>query len=278
MLRKFVLPLLAVIAAAAGPTARAQDLLILGTTTTVENSGFLSFMIERFTEETDIRVRPVIAGTGQILDAARRGDVDATFTHDPAGELELVRQRVLVRYQHIMRNHFVIAGPERDPANVAEAENAIDAFRRISERRALFISRGDDSGTHRTEIRVWRELDAEELPSSRHNPWYRETGSGMGATLNVAAALNAYLLVDEATWAQFGNRRNLVVLARDNDRLLNIYSVAMVNPMINPNMRRGPARQFVQWLVGPSGRRTIQAFAIDGEPAFRTMAEEASAE
>jgi tungstate transport system substrate-binding protein len=278
MLRKFVLALLAASFTVVAPTARAQDLLILGTTTTVENSGFLAFMMERFSEDTGIRVRPVIAGTGQILDAARRGDVDATFTHDPAGEMEMVRQRVLVRYQHIMRNHFLIAGPERDPANIAEAETAVDAFRRISDRRALFISRGDDSGTNRAEMRVWRELDEEELPSSRRNAWYRETGSGMGATLNVAAALNAYILVDEATWANFRNRRNLVMLARDNDRLLNIYSVAMVNPRINPNMRRGPARRFVQWMIGSAGRRTVQDYAIGGEPAFRTMSEEALAE
>jgi len=160
----------------------------------------------------------------------------------------------------------VIVGPESDPANIAGLADPVTAMQRIAAAAAPFVSRGDDSGTHKAEMALWREtgLDVEAASGT----WYRESGTGMGATLNIAASMNAYALTDRATWAAFGNKGNLVIRIEGDERLLNPYGVILVNPAIHPNVKAELGQKFIDWLIGPRGQEAIASFKVKGEQLF----------
>ena len=258
--------LLASVAASSAASGKAERHLLLGATTTTDHTGFLSHILDRFTDVTGIDVRPIVRGTGQVVRLAENGDVDVLLVHHPPSEERLVAEGFGVARHAVMYNDFVIVGPESDPAHVADATNAHTAFRMIARSRSDFLSRADDSGTHKKEREIWRTAGVDPEPWSGR--WYRETGSGMGATLNMAAALGAYTLVDRGSWLAFRNKRELVLLHEGNDTLLNVYAVVRVNPQLHPHVKSEEGQTFVDWLLSEQGRMAISSFRVNGQQLF----------
>ncbi len=257
---------------AAAITASAPSLaetIRVASTTSTEASGLFDHLLPRFTAATGIRVRVIAVGTGQAIRLARRGDADVLLVHHRPSEEAFVREGYGLRRHPLMHNDFVIVGPASDPAGIRGSNDAIAAFRKIRGAKAMFLSRGDDSGTHRRERSLWRETGT--APSERSG-WYREIGAGMGRTLNTAAAMPAYTLVDHGTWLSFGNRGPLRLLVEGDRRLRNPYGVIAVDPKRHPHVRAKAALRFVAWLVSAAGQRAIGSFRIGGRMLFHPAA------
>jgi len=258
------------IVAWAGPCSAADPgsgrFITVASTTSTENSGLFGHILPLFTAKTGIEVRVVALGTGQALDVGRRGDADVVFVHDADAEKKFVDEGHGVDRREVMYNDFVLVGPSADPARVGDTRDAAAALSSILAAKAPFVSRGDRSGTHAAELRLWDAAGVD--ISTRKGPWYRETGSGMGATLNTAAAMEAYALSDRGTWLSFANRRDLRVLVQGDPRLFNQYGVILVNPARHPHVRQADARAFMDWLVSGAGQAAIAGFRINGEQAF----------
>ncbi|NKC32039.1 substrate-binding domain-containing protein [Falsiroseomonas selenitidurans] len=247
--------------------ALAQDRSItVASTTSTEQSGLFGHILPLFTRETGIAVRVVALGTGQALDVGRRGDADVVFVHDRMAELRFVQEGHGVRRQHVMFNDFVIVGPAADPAGIAGLRDTAAALTRLAQARAPFISRGDRSGTHAAELRLWRQAGVD--PASGRGAWYREVGQGMGPALNTAAAQGGYILTDRATWLSFRNRQDLRILVEGDARLFNQYGVMLVNPERHAHVKRADGQRFIDWLVSPAGQAAIAGYKINGEPLF----------
>ena len=245
--------------------SRAQERFItLASTTSTEQSGLFRHLIPIFRQDTGIDVRVVAVGTGQALAIGARGDADALLVHDRAGEDKFVADGHGIDRRDVMHNDFVIAGPASDPAGIKGVKDASEAFRRIAAAKAPFASRGDDSGTHRMELRLWKAAAVD----PRSDPNYRELGSGMGPTLNTAAGLDAYVLSDRATWASFQNRQNLVLLVAGDPALFNPYGSILVNPAKGPHIKAAEARIWHEWLTSGRGRAAIAGFKVQGEQLF----------
>ena len=253
----------------AAPAAGAPHPLRDASTTSVRDSGLLDDLLPRFREETGIEVHLIAVGTGKALKLGERGDVDAVLVHDRDSELRFVEAGFGIERQEFMYNFYVLLGPAADPAGVREAAGAGEALRRIAESGAPFTSRGDDSGTHKAELRLWQAAGVD--PRGASGTWYRETGSGMGATLNVAAELGAYALSDSGTWLSFGNRGSLETLVSDGDAFRNVYGVMLVNPERHPGVRVEEARKLIAWLTSSSGQAAIGAFRLHGKQAFHPL-------
>lgn len=239
--------------------------ITVASTTSTEQSGLFAHLLPAFEKASGIRVRVVALGTGQALDLARRGDADVVFVHDPAAEEKFVADGYGVQRRQVMYNDFILVGPKDDPAGV-RGQDILTALQRIATARAPFVSRGDHSGTHAAELRYWTQagIDLER----QKGPWYRATGSSMGAALNIAAALNAYLLCDRGTWLNFKNRGQLALLVAGDRRLFNQYSVMLANPAKHPHVKQREGLAFIDWLVSSEGQQTIAAYRIGGEPVF----------
>lgn len=258
---------LAALMAATPEGVHAQSTFItVASTTSTEQSGLFREILPAFRAATGIEVRVVALGTGQALDMGRRGDADVVLVHDPAAEERFVAEGFGVRRHEVMHNDFVIVGPRADPAKAA-GRDVVAALRAIAEARAPFASRGDHSGTHAAELRYWKLAGIDPAAAGRGR-WYRETGSGMGPTLNVGSAQNAYVLTDRGTWLSFRNRGELAVLVEGDPRLFNPYGVMLVNPQRHPHVKREAGQRFVDWLLSPEGQRAIAAYRIGGEPLF----------
>jgi tungstate transport system substrate-binding protein len=260
------------VAGAAPAAAERLPVLRLGVTTTVENSGLLAHLLPRFTTATGIRVRAIVRGTGEVLRVARAGDVDVFIAHDPMAERAFLQAGHGIARRDLMANHFLIVGPKVDPAAIAGTLSAPGALRRIAKHKARFVSRGDDSGTHRAERAQWRAAGID--PHKPAGRWYMEAGAGMGATLNVASARGAYAFTDSGTWLAFQNKGALVVLVTANRALINRYGVTLVAPARIGRRRAKAARAFFDWISGPNGQRAVGAYRIGGKrpftPALRT--------
>jgi tungstate transport system substrate-binding protein len=243
-----------------------ERFITVASTTSTQDSGLYDHLLPMFTKETGIEVRVVALGTGQAIKVAQQGDADVLLVHDKATEERFVAEGYGVARFDLMYNDFVIIGPSGDPAKIAGQTDAIEALRRVAAAKAPFASRGDDSGTHRTELRLWREAGIDVKAAS--GTWYRELGSGMGPTLNTAAGMDAYVVADRGTWIKFKNRRNLVLLVEGDRRLFNQYGVILVNPERHPHVKRVDGQAFIDWLISPKGQTAIAKFTIDGEPAF----------
>ena len=255
-------PLLASPAPAGEPAAPRS--MLLASTTSTEQSGLFGHLLPLFRRESGIEVRVVAVGTGQALAIGARGDADALLVHDRAGEERFVAEGHGLDRREVMHNDFVIVGPGGDPAGIRGLRDAREALARIRATRAPFASRGDDSGTHRTEMRLWRAVGV----AAPAGDWYRETGQGMGPTLNVAAALGAYALTDRGTWASFANRQGLALLSEGDPALFNPYGSILVNPAKGPHVRAAEARAWHEWLTSPSGRAAIAAYRVGGDQLF----------
>jgi tungstate transport system substrate-binding protein len=244
--------------------AHAQDRVItLASTTSTEESGLFGHIIPLFRAAAGINVRVVAVGTGQALAIGMRGDADALLVHDRPGEDKFVTEGFGIDRRDVMYNDFVIVGPMADPAKLRGLKDARTAFQRIASARAPFASRGDDSGTHRMERRLWTAAGV-----TPDRAWYRELGQGMGPTLNIAAGLDAYVLTDRATWANFKNRQNLEILAAGDAALFNPYGSILVNPAKWPHVKTADARAWHEWLTTQPGRSAIASYRIGGEQLF----------
>ncbi len=240
--------------------------ITVASTTSTDNSGLLAHILPSFEKAAGIQVRTIIAGTGRAINLAERGDVDALFVHHPLSEEQFVRQGYGLRRYDVMYNDFVIVGPAADPAGIRGMDNAVEALRKIATARASFTSRGDDSGTHKQELSLWSDSGID--PQQYSGQWYRETGSGQGATLNLANAIDAYALTDYGTWMSFTNKDNLRLMLRGNPPLLNQYGVILVNPARHPHVKAQDTQCFIDWLISGKGQRAIAGFTHNGQQLF----------
>ena len=246
----------------ASQAARAQEFITVASTTSTEQSGLFRHLLPEAKKATGVEVRVVALGTGQALDMARRGDADVVFVHDRVAEEKFLAEGFGVKRFDVMYNDFVIVGPKSDPAGI-RGKNVIRSLEKIAEKKAPFVSRADKSGTHAAELRFWKDAGIEP-----RGAWYRETGSGMGPTLNTAAGMGAYALTDRGTWISFANRGDLVVLCEGDKRLFNQYGVMLVNPTKHPHVKREAGQKFIDWLISPEGQRAIAEYRIDGQQVF----------
>lgn len=267
------------------PPASAQKRpIIMASTTSTQNSGLFKHLLPAFTAATGIEVRVVAQGTGQALDTARRGDADIVFVHDKAAEEKFVADGFGLKRRPVMYNDFVLIGPKADPAGV-HGNDIVAALKRIATQDAVFISRGDRSGTHSAELRFWKQAGIDQPESASKTAKeakdgaktdskgkaafdYRACGCGMGAALNIASSTNAYVLADRGTWLSFKNKGDLEVLVEGDKRLFNQYGVIVVNPAKNPNTKQAEAQAFSDWVVSEPGQATIAAYKIDGKQLF----------
>ena len=253
--------------AAIGPAALAQDqFIIVQSTTSTQNSGLFDHILPKFQEETGIEARVVAVGTGQALKNAQNCDGDVLFVHAKPDEEEFVEAGYGVERFDVMYNDFVIVGPASDPAKVGGTSDASAALEKIAAAKAPFASRGDDFGTHKKELSLWQEAAVDVAAAS--GDWYRETGSGMGPTLNTAVGMNAYALTDRGTWISFENKGDFAVLVEGDDALFNQYGVIRVSAEHCPNVRAEPAQQFVDWITGPDGQQAIADYQLNEQQLF----------
>jgi len=245
--------------------AHAQRFITVASTTSTEQSGLFKHLLPAFEKKTGIQVRVVALGTGQAIDLGKRGDADVAFVHDKQAEEKAVAEGAFVDRHEVMYNDFIIVGPKSDPAK-AKGHDVVGGLKKIAEAKARFASRGDRSGTHAAELRLWKDAGID--PQQVKGSWYRETGSGMGPTLNTASGMNAYALADRGTWLSFKNRGDLTILVEGDKRLFNQYGVMLVNPEKHPNVKKADGMAFINWLISPEGQKTIADYKIGGEQLF----------
>ena len=263
-LRRGVLAL--ALGALAMPAMAQERVITVSSTTSTEQSGLFGHILPIFTRESGITVRVVALGTGQALDVGRRGDADVVFVHDRLAEERFVAEGFGGPRRHVMFNDFVITGPAADPARIAGLRDTNEALRRVAQARATFISRGDRSGTHAAELRLWQLAGVD--PAQGRGQWYREVGQGMGPALNTAAAQGAYILTDRGTWLSFRNRQDQRILVEGDTRLFNQYGVMLVNPQRHPHVKAADGQRFIDWILSPAGQAAIAAYKINGEQLF----------
>ena len=264
--RRLALAALASAALLGSPLAFAQDKFItMASTTSTEQSGLFGHLLPAFKQATGIDVRVVAVGTGQALDMARRGDADVVFVHDTVAEEKFVSEGFSLKRQAVMYNDFVLVGPASDPQKL-KGDNIAAALGKLAAAGGAFISRGDKSGTHAAELRLWKAAGVD-LAGARP-AGYKECGCGMGPALNMGSSTNAHVLTDRGTWLNFKNRGELAVLVEGDKSLFNQYGVMVVNPAKHPHVKAALAQQFADWVVSPAGQASIAAYKIGGEPLF----------
>jgi tungstate transport system substrate-binding protein len=247
-----------------------EPTITVASTTSTEQSGLFGYLLPRFTSATGIGVKVVAVGTGQALDIGRRGDADVVFVHDRVAEEKFLAEGFGVKRFDVMYNDFVVIGPKADPAHIAGGKDVAEALRKIATTRSAFVSRGDRSGTHEAELRLWKVAGVD--LAAVKGDWYREIGQSMGAALNMASSANAYLISDRGTWLAFKNRGDLAILTEGDRRLFNQYGVMLVNPAKHPDVKAKEGQAFVDWLISSAGQKTIADYKVGGEQLFFTNA------
>jgi len=260
ILRNLILLLLAF------PVQAQQKYITVASTTSTEQSGLFAHLLPAFEKKTGIQVRVVALGTGQALDMGRRGDADVLFVHAKPLEEKFVAEGFGLQRFEVMYNDFVLVGPKSDPAKVHGGTDIVAALQKIRAAGAPFASRGDNSGTHFAEVELWKAAGVD--IAKEKGPWYRETGSGMGPTLNTASGMNAYVLADRGTWLSFKNRGELAIVVEGDRRLFNQYGVMLVNPAKHPHVKKELGQAFVDWLISAQVQQAIAAYRIGGEQLF----------
>ena len=248
------------------PVQAQQKFITVASTTSTEQSGLFKFLLPIFERKTGIQVRVVALGTGQSLDMGKRGDADVVFVHAKPLEEQFIAEGYGVKRFEVMYNDFVLVGPKADPAKIGGTKDIVAALQRIKGAQAPFASRGDKSGTHFAELELWK-LAGVDIAKDK-GPWYRDTGSGMGPTLNTAAGMNAYALTDRGTWLSFKNRSELVIAVEGDQRLFNQYGVMLVNPARHAHVKKEMGQTFVEWVISPEGQKAIAGYKIGGEQLF----------
>jgi tungstate transport system substrate-binding protein len=257
---------LAMVVTASGvvPVAHAQQ-IVMASTTSTEQSGLFAYLLPKFTKATGITVKVVALGTGQALDAARRGDADVLFVHDKAAEEKFVAEGFGGPRFDVMYNDFVLVGLSSDPAQT-KGKDIVQGLQKIASHNATFFSRGDKSGTHAAELRYWKMAGLEGKESKGQN--YKECGCGMGQALNMAAAAGTYVLADRGTWLSFKNRKQLAVLVEGDAKLFNQYGVMVVSPIKHPHVKAIAAQTFVDWVISSAGQAAINSYKMGGQQLF----------
>ena len=246
--------------------AFANNSIIVQSTTSTYNSGFYEYILPLIKTDTNIVVHLVSVGTGAALKNAANCDGDVIIVHAKNRELEFVKNGFGVNRQDLMYNDFVIVGPKSNPAKVKITDEPIKVFTKIYNTSSIFISRGDDSGTHLKEMQIWKTSKLD--PTKFSGDWYKETGSGMGTTLNLTNGMEAYTLTDRASWINFKNKNNLKIVAEKNQILFNQYGITMVNPLKCPNVKVKNAKIFMSWLLSETGKSSISNFKIKNQQLF----------
>ncbi len=257
-----------------------ENTLFLGTTTTLEDSGFLEYVATAFYKETNIRIKPITVGSGELLTAMRRGDINIAITHDPEGEQQLLEEGIILTRAPIFYNHFLLVGPQNNPANINSEHSLLDAFQQILRTNTPFVSRADDSGTHRAEQKIWQQVIQESTPTNKIG--YHQliqTGTGMGASLAVAAQRQAYILVDNGTWLNFNNKQTLTIIWQDAQILKNPYHLLISQraPQKTDTMDKGKnmaqaqsINAFTQWITSHKGKQVIRNYQLQDQSVFYT--------
>jgi tungstate transport system substrate-binding protein len=274
MFRRLLIALFVCTLAASSGMAQDKSIVVASTTST-QDSGLFGYLLPLFKQKTGIDVKVVAQGTGQALDTARRGDADVVFVHARSAEEKFLSEGFGVKRYPVMYNDFVLIGPKSDPAGIKGGKDIVAALKTIKTKAAPFISRGDRSGTHIAELKLWKvagiDIEADK------GAWYKSIGQGMGAALNTASGLNAYVLSDRGTWLSFKNRGDLTIVVEGDKRLFNQYGVMLVNPAKHPTVKKELGQQFIDWLVSPEGQHAIAGYKINGQQLFYPNAEDPNA-
>ena len=247
--------------------AQAQEkFIIVQSTTSTQNSGLFDYILPKFTAKTGIEVRVVAVGTGQAIKNAKNGDGDVLLVHAKPAEEKFVAEGWGVKRFDVMYNDFIIVGPPKDPAGISGLKDAVAALKKIAATKSLFASRGDDSGTNKKEKRLWKaaHIDAEKDSGK----WYRELGSGMGATLNTGVGMRAYVMSDRATWTKFANKDDYKIMVEGDARLFNQYGVMLVSAKKHPRVKSQLGQRFIDWLIGSEGQAEIGNYKLNGKQLF----------
>jgi tungstate transport system substrate-binding protein len=262
-------------ATTAAPAPAGTRFITVASTTSTVDSGLFNHLLPLFKAKTGIDVRVISQGTGQALDTGRRGDADVVFVHARAAEEKFVADGHGGPRRPVMYNDFVLIGPKSDPAGIKGSRDIAAALTAIQTKAAPFVSRGDRSGTHQAELALWQAARID-LAASR-GTWYREIGQGMGAALNTAGGMNAYVLSDRATWLSFRNRGDLDILVEGDRRLFNQYGIMLVNPQRHPHVKQADGQAFIDWIVSPEGQKAIADYKINGQQLFFANASDTGA-
>ncbi len=245
--------------------------IVVQSTTSTQNSGLFEHILPVFEAESGIRVKVVAVGTGQALKNGRNGDGDVLLVHAKSSEDKFVNDGYGVHRYDVMYNDFIIVGPDEDPARIAGTKNVLMALKMIADGKFPFASRGDNSGTHKKELQLWSELNIDAARAS--GSWYRETGSGMGATLNLASGMGAYTMTDRGTWIAFNNKQSIKILSQGDKKLFNQYGIMLVNPKRHAHIKAAEGQAFIDWIIGEKGQAAINAYKLDGRQLFFGNAE-----
>lgn len=251
-----------------------EKFITVASTTSTANSGLFDAILPVFEKQTGIQVRVVAVGTGKAIRLARNGDADVLFVHHKPSEDKFVADGMGIKRFDVMYNDFILVGPAADPAGIKGSTTAKDALQKIAKSAAPFASRGDDSGTNKKELSLWQAASVD--PKSASGSWYRETGSGMGATLNVASGMNAYAMTDRATWLKFKNKGDLAILTEGDPALFNQYGIILVNDKKHAHVKSVLGQKFVDWIISDAGQTLINDYKIKGKQAFFANAQPGS--
>ncbi|MFM9939908.1 MAG: extracellular solute-binding protein [Hyphomicrobiaceae bacterium] len=245
----------------------AQDKsIVVASTTSTQDSGLFGHILPLFKAKTGIDVKIVAQGTGQALETGRRGDADVVFVHAKAQEEKFVADGFGVQRFEVMYNDFVLIGPKADPAKIKGSKDILAALKAVHLANAVFVSRGDKSGTHAAELALWKAASLD--PAAAKPAWYREIGQGMGAALNTSAAMGAYVLADRGTWISFKNKDSLEIVVEGDKALFNQYGIMLVNPTKHPAVKKELGQSFIDWITSAEGQNAIRAYKIDGQQLF----------
>lgn len=250
----------------AGAGFAADRFITVQSTTSTQNSGLYEYLLPIFSKATGIDVHVVAVGTGQAIKNGENCDGDVLVVHAKPAELKFVAAGYGVKRYDLMYNDFVIVGPKDDPAGISGGKDSVDALRKIAASKSAFASRGDDSGTNKKELALWKDAGIDVASAS--GSWYRETGSGMGATLNAAVGMSAYTLTDRATWTAFGNKGDFVIEVQGDPKLFNQYGIIAVNPDKCPNVKEADGKVFIDWMLSREGQDAIAAYRRGGKQLF----------
>jgi tungstate transport system substrate-binding protein len=261
------------LSAVSPPLAAQEKSIVVASTTSTQDSGLFGHILPLFKAKSGIDVRVIAQGTGQALDTARRGDADVVFVHAKAQEEKFVAEGLGVKRFDVMYNDFVIIGPKADPANIKGSKDVVAALKTISDKSSPFVSRGDKSGTHSAELALWKVAGLD--PAGAKPTWYREIGQGMGAALNTASAMGAYVLSDRGTWISFKNKADLEIVVEGDQRLFNQYGIILVNPAKHPSVKRDLGQAFIDWVISAEGQNAIRSYKIEGQQLFFPNADQA---
>ena len=240
--------------------------IILQSTTSAANSGLYDHLLPLFEKATGIQVNVVAVGTGQAIRNAMNGDGDVLLVHAKGAEEKFVNDGYGVKRFDVMYNDFIIVGPGSDPAGLGKTKTIAEALKTLASKKALFASRGDNSGTHQREMRLWKLTGFD--PTEASGSWYRETGSGMGATLNVALGMAAYVMADRASWISFKNKGQFKVLVEGGGDLFNQYGVILINPKKHRHVKAAAGQALIDWLLSAEGQKAIAAYRLNGQQLF----------